>query len=355
MTHQITAAHGRCDNMCIVLLTTAHPEYPIIILDNRDEFVIRPTSRPHWWQAEGSTQSILSSRDLQRREQGTWMGVTKSGNIAVLTNYKEDSTASQPIEGQRSRGGMVTAWLTAPEEESTNDFVKRLMAGEGVKGVGGFSLLCGKLRKVHGGEMVNVEPLAIISNRAGSVEDVPWIGGNHNEIHGLSNTFFDDPVEWPKVRKGKAMLANVIEESTTAKWSQKELISRLFEILDDDTLPVKKEGESFDEYTYQLRKSIFIPPFKPSKAKLPSADQIASAKPLATHANVTHKPIEENANASSTTPAQGVYGTQRQTLILVNKDGRVVFVERALWDDTGKPIEKGLADERFEFVLVGWE
>lgn len=70
--------------MCIVLLTTAHPKYALIVLDNRDEFILRPTSRPHWWTTKASTigtptphqdgddtteedaQHILASRDLLR-------------------------------------------------------------------------------------------------------------------------------------------------------------------------------------------------------------------------------------------------------------------------------------------------
>merc|ERR1711964_851095 len=146
--------------MCIVLATTAHPSYALIVLDNRDEFILRPTSRPHWWTS--NHQEILSARDLQRAEQGTWLGITKTGNFAVLTNYRETDAndAAHPIQGTRSRGGMVTAWLTAAVDESTPEFVQRMMAGDGVKGVGGFSLLCGKLRKRNEHEL---EPLAIIS------------------------------------------------------------------------------------------------------------------------------------------------------------------------------------------------
>jgi len=35
--------------MCIAIATTAHPDYALIVADNRDEFISRPTSQPHWW------------------------------------------------------------------------------------------------------------------------------------------------------------------------------------------------------------------------------------------------------------------------------------------------------------------
>src|SRR5271156_1289624 len=121
--------------MCIVLVTTAHPSYALIIIDNRDEFILRPTSRPHWWTSRH--QEILSARDLQRAEQGTWLGITKTGKFAVLTNFRETDThsAKHPVQGERSRGSMVTAWLMGPEHETTTDFVHRLLDGEGVKSV----------------------------------------------------------------------------------------------------------------------------------------------------------------------------------------------------------------------------
>ena len=41
------------------------------------------------------------------------------------------------------------------------------------------------------------------------------------------------------------------------------------------------------------------------------------------------------------TDLEGVYGTQRQTIVLVDWEGRVTFVERSLWDENGKRVERG--------------
>ncbi|KAK0123536.1 hypothetical protein ONS96_010517 [Cadophora gregata f. sp. sojae] len=320
--------------MCIVLATTAHPSYALIILDNRDEFILRPTSRPHWWTTPTTSQEILSARDLQREEQGTWLGITKTGNFAVLTNYRETDTsdaALHPVQGTRSRGGMVTAWLTAGEEETTQEFVQRMMAGDGVKGVGGFSLLCGKLRLRRRKEVErerererDLEPLAIISNRCETLGHVPWIAGRRGEVYGLSNTSFDDLDVWPKVEIGRKKVLQAVQEAV----GEEDLVNRLFEVLDTNTLP-KQEGKEFEAYLYELRKSIFIP-------------SIGSVAPVKDPPNL---------NPNVTT---GIYGTQRQTIVIVDWEGKVTFRERSLWDVMGNPIERGKGDMKFEFNIEGW-
>ncbi|KAE9377282.1 DUF833-domain-containing protein [Stipitochalara longipes BDJ] len=346
--------------MCIVLITTTHPEYSLIILDNRDEFILRPTSRPHWWQSHH--QDILSARDLQREEQGTWLGITKTGNFAVLTNYRESDThdVNHPVTGTRSRGGMVNAWLTSPEDVSTEQFVHHLLGGEGVKGVGGFSLVCGKLRRRRDTER-ELEPLAIISNRAGSPDDVPWVADKRGEVYGLSNTSFLDPETWPKVRMGREKVVDVVKEVVDNRLGEDELVDKLFAVLDTDTLP-PQNGEDFEEYTYQLRHSIFVPAIgHKTKAKLLKADAIASANTTVAANGVKECEDSEEELKQDEVPdpeqspgTTGIYGTQRQTIILVDWEGNVTFRERSLWDAKGNPIERGKADMKFEFMIEGW-
>jgi uncharacterized protein with NRDE domain len=344
--------------MCIVLASTAHPAYALVIIDNRDEFILRPTSRPNWWLSHH--QEILSARDLQRAEQGTWLGITKGGNFAVLTNYRETDTndAEHPVQGTRSRGGMVTAWLTAPRNESTNDFVHRLLSGEGVKGVGGFSLVCGKLRKRKEGGKHEVAPLAIVSNRCGTADDVHWIADKRGEVYGLSNTSFLDPIVWPKVELGKKKLLQAIDESVAEASSEDEFVRKLFDILDTDTLP-PPNGQSFDEFIFQLRKSIFIPSIGTAEpvAEMPRSDAIASADPKEARRRDTMETLDESERPNPIVPAvmSGTYGTQRQTIMLVDWNGKVSFIERSLWDKLGRPIPRGEGDVKFEFQIEGWD
>ncbi|KAJ9165711.1 DUF833 domain-containing protein [Coniochaeta hoffmannii] len=377
--------------MCIVLLTTAHPNYALIVIDNRDEFILRPTSRPHWWTSEPEKvpyveksangqengdlvngdhsnqgaqhsdlterQEVLSSRDLQRAEHGTWLGITKDGNLAVLTNYRETNVndAAHPVHGARSRGGLVTAWLGASPREKVSDFVRRMLDG-GVGNVGGFSLICGKLRpKRHGdGGHRALEPLAIISNRNDSVDKVPWIGDERGKVYGLSNTCFGDPNTWPKVEIGKKLLSETVKKAVEQNLDEEALIDELFKILDTDTLPLK-EGMAFEDCISSLKHSIFIPPIGDDHHKEAMERAKAKGKIEQFDEATEELRMEERPDETSIGFETGMYGTQRQTIILVDWDGNVTFRERALWSKRGHPIERPKGDVTFRFKIEGWE
>jgi uncharacterized protein with NRDE domain len=346
--------------MCIVLMSTAHPSYALIVLDNRDELILRPTSRPHWWLLDG--QRILSARDLQRAEQGTWLGVTKSGNLAILTNWREAGLNDKDgIQGKRSRGEVVKAWLTTPSDEPTVDFVHRLLSGDALEDVGGFSLVCGRLRKRADGRL---EPLAIISNRWGSADDVPWVAEGRGEVYGLSNTHYADHDTWPKVRMGKELVTRAVKEAIENGLDEEALVERLYRILDTDTLPPPKD-ECFEEYIMKLEESIFIREVGRGEFHgRQKAKVIATAGESGTACANGHLtlPIDaeeqlrvgERPDPAISSHMTGVYGTQRQTIVLVDWEGKVTFRERSLWDAEGNPIPRGEADMKFEFNIEGW-
>jgi uncharacterized protein with NRDE domain len=344
--------------MCIVLLTTAHPDYAVIIIDNRDEFILRPTSRPHWW-THPNGASVLSSRDLQRAEKGTWLGITKTGSFAVLTNYRETNThdAQHPVHGTRSRGGMVTAWLGSDPKATTADSVHTMVREGGVKGVGGFSMVCGKLQKTKGSAQ-QIQPIAIISNRNDHVDQVPWVGGDRGEVYGLSNTAYDNPVPWPKIENGKRLVKEAIDHAIASGLSNDALAEKLFEVLDKDTLPQHPDMSMMD-YIAELKHSIFIPSIGDEEHR--KAMAAATAKGKAEWANGDQAAAEEELVIEARPDAQnlgfetGMYGTQRQTVITVDWEGNVVFRERALWDGNGNPLERGQSDEVFRFKIDGWD
>jgi len=221
-------------------------------------------------------------------------------------------------------------------------------------------LVCGKLRKRRDTDH-ELEPLAIISNRAGSPDDVPWIADKREEVYGLSNTSFLDPDTWPKVRMGKEKVMTTVEEVVEGGLGEQELVDKLYAILDTNTLP-PQNGEDFEEYIYQLRKSIFIPSIGHVAAPaVPKADQIASANPkVALNGNMEAQDSEEELkeeeapDPETSAAMTGIYGTQRQTIILVDWEGNVTFRERSLWDAEGHPIERGRGDMKFEFKIEGW-
>jgi uncharacterized protein with NRDE domain len=53
-------------------------------------------------------------------------------------------------------------------------------------------------------------------------------------------------------------------------------------------------------------------------------------------------------------PTTGCYGTGKQIVILVDKDGKLVYVERTLFDSHAKPVPKDKRDLKFEFEVEGW-
>ncbi|GAB7339138.1 hypothetical protein MBLNU457_5809t1 [Dothideomycetes sp. NU457] len=311
--------------MCIALLTTTHPSYALILLSNRDEYLTRPTAPAHFWSSPHT--HVLGGRDLQRPIHGTWLGITRHGRLAVLTNYREQGA---DYSGLKSRGGIVNAFLTLPpgSSETSEGFAERLVE-EGVGDVGGFSLVFGTLRR---GDVA----LGVLSNRTTEVGRMKWLMTGRGETVGLSNSFFGDR-SWPKVVMGERMLEEMVMESVEAEESKEDLIERGLRLLSTDTLPKRKEGESFETYIGQLRHSIFIPRIGGDGPEKKPADEVAAA--------------ETQTSASS---IQGKYATQKQTVVLVDHEGHVTFVERTTFDEHGHEVPESQAKERFEFDIEGW-
>jgi uncharacterized protein with NRDE domain len=77
-------------------------DWPLLLLANRDEFYARPSAALHAW----ADAPIVAGRDLQAG--GAWLGVSHSGRMAALTNYR------QPVmmrSDAPSRGELVSGFL----------------------------------------------------------------------------------------------------------------------------------------------------------------------------------------------------------------------------------------------------
>jgi len=90
--------------MCVVALAwRVHPDWPLILVGNRDEFHDRPSAPLAAWD-DGS--GIVAGRDLQAG--GTWMGLhAPSGRAVVVTNVR----GALPDPAKASRGALVTDLL----------------------------------------------------------------------------------------------------------------------------------------------------------------------------------------------------------------------------------------------------
>src|SRR5215470_12763831 len=89
--------------MCLIVLAwRAHPDFPLVVAANRDEFHARPAAPAEFW---SDHPGILAGRDLTAR--GTWMGVSRSGRFAAVTNYRGGTEPS----AAESRGALVAKFL----------------------------------------------------------------------------------------------------------------------------------------------------------------------------------------------------------------------------------------------------
>lgn len=182
--------------MCLIALAyKVHPDFPLIVAANRDEFLKRPTSKLHFWH---DAPHILAGRDEQAG--GTWLGLHAKGHFAALTNYR-DMHRKDP-EGP-SRGALVRHALDhGTRHENTSVYA-------------GFNLLYGP-----------VDALRYHSNISG--DDRPLEPG----IHGLSNHLLNTP--WPKVQLAKHGMEEALHSGTPS-------VEELFELLADHTQA--REGE----------------------------------------------------------------------------------------------------------------
>jgi uncharacterized protein with NRDE domain len=93
--------------MCLILVAwRVHPDFPLVVAANRDEFHGRPAARAAFWD---DRPDLLAGRDLQAG--GTWMGVSRNGRFAAVTNYRG---GTEPGAAQ-SRGSLVTRYLEGAE------------------------------------------------------------------------------------------------------------------------------------------------------------------------------------------------------------------------------------------------
>lgn len=167
--------------MCLILIAyRAHPSYELLIAANRDEFYDRPTAPLAFWD---DSPQVLAGRDL--KEGGTWMGITRAGRFAALTNYR-DPRSVRP--NAPSRGHLVSDYLQGAEP--ARGYLDRLASRAAA--YNGFNLLLG-----------DETGLYYYSNRASEVQALP------PGLYGLSNHLLDTP--WPKLQRGRSDLWRVLD------------------------------------------------------------------------------------------------------------------------------------------------
>jgi uncharacterized protein with NRDE domain len=172
--------------MCLMVFAWhAHPDYPLVLAGNRDEFYARRTRPAAWW---GQAVSLLAGQDEEAG--GTWFGITRRGRLAALTNVRAPTERNPHAP---SRGALVLAALQTPEP--VDRWLQRHAHRTPV--FNGFNLLAGDIMPAVGRA---AGALHYYSNR---LEDP--VRSLAPGIYGISNAFLDTP--WPKVTRAVAQFA----------------------------------------------------------------------------------------------------------------------------------------------------
>ena len=242
--------------MClIVFANNLHPKYKLIFAANRDEFYNRPSEQAEFWK---EYPDILAGKDLQAG--GTWMGITKQGKFAAITNFRDlkNHTNDAP-----SRGNLTLDFLI--NDDSPVEYYNKLKPA--LNDFNGFNLLLG-----------NVDELFYFSNKTEGLQKL------QTGIHGISNAILNTP--WPKVERSKRHLESLIQQEDINVW---EVIAILKDtsIAKDEELPDTGVGLDLE----RMLSPVFIKSEK--------------------------------------------YGTRCSSVVMVDKENNVKFVEKFFFDGIG--------------------
>jgi uncharacterized protein with NRDE domain len=255
-------------SMCLIVLgINQHPRYKLVLAGNRDEYYDRPSSPPSFWEA---APHILAGKDLKGG--GTWLGITRSGRLAAVTNYRDPSSVKS---NALSRGWLVRDYLISQDDPVS--YLKRVRK-DGAR-YNGFNLIVG-----------HKEEIFWYSNRGESIVSLS------TGCYGVSNSLLDTP--WPKVVQSKERISEILSDH------KQPSPERLFQFLADRTqapdhmLPDTGVGVEWE----RILSPVFI---------------------------------------SSPT-----YGTRSSTLIFIDEDERVTFMDRTFNSHPG-----AFASISYEFMI----
>lgn len=181
--------------MCLIVVAwRARADLPLVVAANRDEWRDRPALPARWWPDD---PDLLAGRDQQAG--GTWMGITRGGRFAAVTNFRDPSDKRSTA---RSRGFLVTEFLLG--RDSPQAFLASLATR--AREYNGFNLILGDGESLH-----------YYGSREGTARAI------EPGIHGLSNHLLDEP--WPKVIRARSAMSDALRREDPAP--------ALFEMLSD--------------------------------------------------------------------------------------------------------------------------
>ncbi|HBT33597.1 MAG TPA: hypothetical protein DEB15_12610 [Pusillimonas sp.] len=189
--------------MCIAYLAlNTHPDWPLFIAANRDEFHARPTSTAAPW--KNHPEVIAGTDELAG---GTWLGITRTGRFALLTNFRD--LRLQGPDTPVSRGELVKDFLigTQPAAEYAQTVSQKGRQYQG------FNLIVGEGTQA-----------AYVGNQTANPQDIELLVPGR---YVLSNHLLD--TDWPKTERLRELLGHFPIEHLERS------INRVFELLKETT------------------------------------------------------------------------------------------------------------------------
>lgn len=290
--------------MCLILFAyQPNTTTPLLLGANRDEYFARPTLAANYWEDH---PTVLAGRDEVAG--GTWIGITKTGRFAALTNIREpnsrEANTKEPNLGAdslKSRGDLTRLFLTGTQ--SCEDYLTSIIdeqhphqnknyksnLNNSLNRYAGFNLLVGEFSRGQ-------QSLFYLNNREEGFKTLKA------GIYGLSNHLLNTP--WPKVLNGKQAL-------------EKTLINNTESMLSTDHKAISSTAQ------IELREALENPALAEDK-DLP-ATGLSYEKEKALSASFIKTPL---------------YGTRASTVIII-KNEQIEFSEKNYSPDTyEKPVYK---------------
>ncbi|XP_067862227.1 transport and Golgi organization protein 2 homolog isoform X2 [Heptranchias perlo] len=202
------------------------------------------------------------------KEGGTWLGMSKKGKFAALTNYLQPTVNLNAL----GRGHLVANFLT--EEEDSLTYLKKISSQGHL--YNGFNLITADFNNTKG------DMMCYYGNKSGQEPNALEPG-----IYALSNSLLETP--WKKLVHGKKLFTDAIKQSN--ELSPENLVQELINVMNNEEF------------------------------QLPAADIEEQGQDFI-------RPIIKEVSALFVRTSS--YGTRTNTVILVDAKGHVTFTERTM-------------------------
>ena len=307
----------------------------VVLCVNRDEAFGRPTLPSHWWE---DAPEVFAGRDLEAG--GTWCGISRTGRVAVLTNYAEPAEvgpASAAEPSRPSRGALAADFLRGETNQAGSEanlctpsayaaFVSRtrdayagfnLIVGDCVTNE--FAYVGNRGDAAGDGSPVRLDEELPEAFLCTSVQSEKY--ARHGVTLGVSNATLKTP--WPKVVAGAARLADAVAAYARGSNPRPSEDS-------DESVPNAKDAPddaSLSAFAETLVRAVLQNDgtWRPVSEKERRESSDVRENALATSASAFVAP------GAAPGARAGTYGTRCSTVVAVRHDGKAaVVVERTL-------------------------